>query len=548
VNIKTLAQVGRFKEIVSVLVKYGFGDVVDMLDLPGKKLAHRIAATDPEKTTFERIRLALDELGPTFVKFGQIMSLRSELLPKPMVEELQNLQDNASPIDVVAVRQVIEQTLMTTLEEVCILFDDTPLAAASLSQVHRGVLRSDRSVVAFKVQRPDIRDKIERDLGIMAAIAERLHERVEDLQVHNLPALVALVRRTLERELDFSREARYMQIAGSYMRDVPGIYVPEVFTDLTTERLLVMEYVEGESLRDLSPAELERPERLACRGLRATVKQILEDGFFHADPHPGNILILDGKTIGLLDWGMVGRLTPKDRQELIDLLAAVVEKDSERLVDAILAIAESGTQIDRRSLERDLLDLLDAHLTASVAELRLGQLMMEIMDLMRDYRLSIPSDLFMMIKSLVTAEGAVRRIYPQLDVVSEVRPYVSRLAKERFKPEVIWHNLRALVFKLAVSPTRFPRRISDIVEKMERGQLRIGFEHRNLSGLQNTFEKIFSRLTMGVIVAAMIIGSSMIITTGLPPLFHGYPLLGLIGFLISGVFGLWLIYDIVRNR
>jgi ubiquinone biosynthesis protein len=402
--------------------------------------------------------------------------------------------------------------------------------------------------VAFKVQRPDIRDKIERDLGIMAAIAERLHDRVENLRVHNLPALVALVRRTLERELDFGREARYMQIARSYMRDVPGIYVPEVFTDLTTERLLVMEYVEGESLRELSPADLEQPERLACRGLRATVKQILEDGFFHADPHPGNILILDGKTIGLLDWGMVGRLTPKDRHELVDLLGAVVEKDSERLVDAILAIAESGTQIDRRSLERDLLDLLDAHLTASVAELRLGQLMMEIMDLMREYRLSIPSDLFMMIKSLVTAEGTVRRIYPRLDVVSEVRPYVTRLAKERFRPEVIWHNLRALVFKLAVSPTRFPRRIGDIVEKMERGRLRIGFEHRNLSGLQNTFEKIFSRLTMGVIVAAMIIGSSMIITTGLPPLFHGYPLLGLIGFSISGLFGLWLIYDIVRNR
>jgi len=548
VNLKTVANLGRFKEIISVFVKYGFGDIIDMLELPGRRLAHRITATDPDLSSYERIRLALDELGPTFVKFGQIMSLRSELLPKPLVLELQKLQDDASPLDADLVKAAVERNLAGGLDKVCRYFDAAPVAAASLSQVHRAVLRESGRVAAFKVQRPDINSKIERDLAILALIAERLHERVATLKVHNLPALVHLVRRTLERELDFSREARYMEIAGRHMADVPGIYVPQVFSALSTRRLLVMEYVEGERLREVDPARLKDPKKMAVQGLHAAVKQILEDGFFHADPHPGNTIIRNGDTICLLDWGMVGRLTAADRFELIDLLAATVEKDSARLADIILDIAQAGAEIDRRGLERDLMDILDAHLAGSVAELHLGRLMLDIMDIIQDYRLRVPSNLFMMIKALVTAEGSVRLLDPSLDVVSEVRPYVRRLTMERFKPHVIWHALRNLAFKLAASPSRFPRRMSTLLSKMETGRLNIGFEHHNLGGLQQTLDQIFSRLTMGVIVAALIVGSSLIITTGIPPLFYGYPLLGLIGFLISAVFGLWLLYDIVRRR
>jgi ubiquinone biosynthesis protein len=548
VKLKTLVNLGRFKEIVSVFVKYGFVEFVRMLDFPGRHLADRAMEADPALTPYERFRMALDELGPTFVKFGQIMSLRSDLLPKPLVEELQKLQDEASPVAVEAIKDVIRKNIARRWEEMFLSFDDAPLAAASLSQVHRAVLRNGPTEVALKVQRPDIEPKIRRDLSILESIAERLHEHMPDMRVYDLPSLVALVRRTLERELNFHREARYTQIARSHMEGLEGIHVPRVLFEHSTPQLLVMEYVRGENLRTLDRDLLEDPAMLARNGLQASVKQLLEVGFFHADPHPGNILISDGNTIVMLDWGMVGRLTPADRHEMVDLLAAIVEKDSRRLVDTLLTITDGGVDIDRRRLERDLLDILDAHLIAAVSELRLGELVLEITELIRKYHLRIPPDLFMMIKALVTVEGTVQMIHPEMDIVTEIRPHLESLAARRFYPESLWRGLRTFLFKLASAPTRFPRRIGDIVEKMEQGRLRVGFEHRNLGGLQKTLEKIFSRLTMGIILAAMIIGSSLIVTAGIPPVFHGYPLLGLAGYLISALLGFWLIFDILRNR
>lgn len=547
-NLKTLANLGRFKEIVSVFAKYGFADVVRLLDLPGRQIADRIMDVDPEVTPYARFRMALDELGPTFVKFGQIMSLRSEVLPKPLVEELQKLQDDAAPVDVEAIKSVVQANLQQPWNKVFLSFDDAPLAAASLSQVHRAVLREGPTEVALKVQRPDIESKIARDLSILESIAERMHERLPAMRIYELPRLVELIRRTLERELDFYREARYTQIARSHLEDLEGIHVPKAFLRLCTPQLLVMDFVHGKNLRTIDRNLLEDPASLARSGLNATVKQLFEKGFFHGDPHPGNVLISEDNTIVLLDWGMVGRLTPRDRSEMVDLITAIVEKDSRLLVDTLLTITTGEIDIDRRSLERDLLDILDAHLVASLSELRLGQLVLEIMELIRKYRLSVPADLLMMIKSLVTAEGTVRLIHPEMDIVTEMRPHLKRLAAERFNPQLLWQGARTFLFKLAASPARFPRQIGDIIEKMERGKLRIGFEHRHLGGLLKTLEKTFSRLTMGVILAALIIGSSLIVTAGIPPIFHGYPLLGLTGYLISAVLGLWLIFDILHNR
>ncbi|HSO20938.1 MAG TPA: AarF/UbiB family protein, partial [Desulfosarcina sp.] len=526
---------------ITVAVKYGFGDIIGMLGLPGQDLSDRILNVEPDTTPHRRIRRALDDLGPTFIKFGQIMSLRSDLLPKPLIEELQQLQDKASPVDAQTIRKVIRQNIDGPWEAVFFSFDETPLAAASLSQVHRAVLRDGLAQVALKVQRPDIAAKIDQDLSILGSIAKRIHDRVADLRNYALPELVDTIRRSLARELDFSREGRYVQIARGHLADLEGVYVPRVYMAYTRPQLLVLEYVSGESLNHLDRESLADPALLAGNGLRATVRQIFEVGFFHADPHPGNMLVSEGKTIILLDWGMVGRLTAEDRYELVDLITAIVEKDSRRLVDALLTIAAPGGEVNRRSLERSLMDILDAHLVASVGEIRLGRLVMEIMEMIRQYRLKIPADLFMMIKSLVTAESTVRMIHPEMDIVAEIRPHLESIAVKRFHPESIFRRMRGFLFKLTTAPTKFPRRIGDIVEKMEQGRLRVGFEHRNLDGLQHTLEKTFSRLTMGVILAALIIGSSLIITTGIPPIVLGYPLLGLAGYLVSALLGLWLV-------
>jgi ubiquinone biosynthesis protein len=547
-KMKTIANISRLKDIVSVFVKHGFEDVVRMLDLPGKAFTRRIVDPDPNLSSFARLRLALEELGPTFIKFGQIMSLRSELLPAPLITELGKLQDEVPPEDIDGIRPVIESSLGQPLNDIFIIFDEQPLAAASLSQVHRAVLRDGRKPLALKVQRPGIRSKIETDLEILAHAANLLHERKASLRMYDLPGLVRAIRQTLQRELDFSREARYMQIARNLMAGLSGVHIPRVYTDMSRKRLLVMEYVRGRKLKEIDRRRLTNAETLAKKGMQAIIKQILEDGFFHADPHPGNLLIADGETMSLLDWGMVGRLTQQDRHVLLNLMAAIVERDAQRLCDALLVITSGSSDLERQELERDLLNLMDYHITATLKELHLKRLIIDMMTIVRKYGLRIPSNHFITLKSLITAEGTARLLYPQLDVVGEMEPYVRRLAALRFKPDVLWRHLRTLIFEIAASPTKLPRQIGEIIHKLERGNLRLRFEHHNLADLLTILDKTFSRLTMGIIAAAMIIGSSLIINTGIPPLYLGYPVLGLVGYLISAVLGLWVVFDILRSR
>jgi ubiquinone biosynthesis protein len=547
-DLKTLASLGRFKDIVMILMKYGFDDLIDRLEVPGIELIKKIHKADPELGTFERIRCALEDLGPTFVKFGQIMSLRPDLLPPELIDELSKLQDDVAPVEFSQIKETVEKNTMRPLQETFSIFDAEPLAAASISQVHHGVLKRDGRIASIKVQRPGIRLKIKTDLDILAVIADRLHERVDDLKIYDLPNLVRVTRRNLLRELDFKREARNMKIASSYTDENLEIYIPEVYEEYCTERLLVMEYVQGTKLKDLKTEALTDPESTAKQGLKAAIKQILDDGFFHADPHPGNLLITEEERICLMDWGMTGRLSERDRHELIDLMKSVVDKDSEAMVHALLRISSAGEAIDQRGLERELLDVLDSYYAVPIKEMNIGQLLMAITELLRTYRLSLPPDLVIMIKALVTAEGTARLIYPDLDIVSEAKDYISDLALERFKPASLWRGLRFNLSQFFSLQKEMPRRMLQILNKADRGELTLGFRHENLGGLRKTLDNITNRLTFGIIIAAMIIGSSMIITTGIGPLLFGFPALGIIGYLISGLLGLWLIFNIIRQR
>ena len=547
-DIRTLATVGRFKEIVVTLFNYGFDDLVDRLEIPGAGVLKRFRKTRPSLSTYERIRLTLEELGPTFIKFGQIMSQRPDLLPKALIFELRKLQDEVPPESFETIRSVVEDSVKGPLESVFSDFEEQPVAAASLSQVHRAVLRKTGETVAVKVQRSGIEPKIKKDLDILAAIVKRLHERIEEVAVYDLPSLVQVTSRTLMRELDFTREAQYMRIARSMLSEDTAVHVPEVYGEATTRKMLVMEFVEGERLRDLDPRTLAEPERLAKEGLRLTIKEVLEYGFFHADPHPGNLIIRHDGVLCILDWGMVGRLTDGDRYELIELISAVTERDSKRLVDALLLITQAQSGVNRRALERELLDILDSYAAVPIGEINMGSALLDITAVLREFRIRVPSDLAVMIKALVTSEGTARQIYPDLDVFSEAEEQVKLLATKRFRPKAVWRGIRNLFFHLVSLRENLPARMASIVEKVERGDLSIRFEHENLGGLRRTMENVSNRLTFGVIIGAMIIGSSMIITTGVEPLLFGLPALGLIGYLISGILGLWLIFNIIRTR
>ncbi len=547
-EIKAVANLGRFKDIVITLFKYGFDDVVERLDLPGKFIIDKIYSAHGEMNTWQRIRFTLEELGPTFIKLGQILSLRPDLMPPPLILELQKLQDRVTPVPYAEMLPLLQENLKRPISEVFEVFEEEPIAAASLAQVHRAVLRDAREPVAVKIQRPGIRHIVETDLRILAALARQLHERMESVYVYNLPELVMEFRRNLLGELDFSREARNMRISQGNFAEVPDVRIPRLFQSYCTQQMITMELIQGTKLNDLQLNRLANRETLAKRGLYMTIKQVLEDGFFHADPHPGNLFILDNHIFCLLDWGMVGRLTPDARFEVIEIITAIVQKDSERLMDILLRFADWNTEINQRLLQRELLDILDIYHNIPIRQVNISHLLWDIAGLLQEYQIKLPSDLAIMLKALVTAEGTARQLYPDLNVVAETRPYIEKLALEPWKPEILWRTFRRNLNHIYRLQKQLPARIGRILEKVDHGDLNIQFEHRNLESMRSTLENVANRVTLALIVAAMIVGSSMIITTGVEPLLFGFPTLGVVGYMISAILGLWLIYNIIRTR
>jgi len=546
-DFSTVAKLRRFKDIVSTLLKYGLDEVVQRLNFPGAKLIKRIYTVEQEMGIYERIRCVLEDLGPTFVKFGQIMSLRPDLLPSDLLFELSKLQDEVPPVEISEIRTVVEKGLGQSIENVFSTFDNESIAAASISQVHRAVLKKEGSIVVAKVRRPGIRKMIQADLDILESVARRLHENSDDLKPYDLPNLVSVVRRNLMREIDFRIEAQNLKIASTFASET-DVHIPEVYKDYCSEQMLVMEYVQGEKIRDIDPGR-EDALSLAKQGLNAAIKQILEDGFFNADPHPGNLLVTADMQLCILDWGMAGHLTERDRYELIDLLKSVVDKDSDALVHVLLRLSRSdGAVIENRALERELLYILNTYYAVPIRDVNIGKLLLAIMTVLRNYHLQLPTDFVIMVKALVTAEGTARQVYPELDVVSEAKNYISRLAEQRFNPDNLWRSFQTNVYNIWTAQRDIPRQLLNIFSKLERGNLGLHFHLEKLERLVNTLENSSNRLTTGIIVAALIMGSSMIITTGVGPFIFGFPVLGVIGYFISTVMGLWLVITILRGK
>jgi ubiquinone biosynthesis protein len=547
-DFNSIIKLSRFKTILVTLLKYGFDDLAQRLDLPGSRIIKKIDPAEDNLETYERIRRVIEDLGPTFVKLGQIMSLRPDLLPPPLIKQLSKLQDEVPPIPLKEIHSVVEAGMGRSMSEVFSIFDAEPLAAASISQVHRAVLRKEGQIVSVKVQRPGIRRRMEADLDILAAIASRLHERSHDLKTYDLPNLVKVTRRNLLREIDFTREARNMKIAGTYRSGSSSVYIPRVFDEYCYKKILVMEHIHGTKLKDIDSINIDNAEEMAKEGLKAAIKQILEDGFFHADPHPGNVLVNDGGRLCLLDWGLVGRLTEKDREMLIDLLKAIVEKNGDAMVHTLLRICTREGLVDEDALERELLDIVDSYFAVPVKEMNIGQILMAITELLRAHHLRLPPDLVIMVKALVTAEGTARQIYPGLDVLSESEGYVRQLASKRYQPRNLWRSITTAICRVFAAQREIPKRLLQILDRIGQGDLKVNFRLENIGDLINAVENSSNRMAFSIIIASLIIGSSMIITTGVGPLLFGFPAIGVIGYLISAVLGLWLVFNIIRTR
>jgi ubiquinone biosynthesis protein len=541
---ETARDLGRIQEIGAVLLRYGFGDLVRRL---GIVLHWKEAAQSAPLNAPESARRALQDLGPTFVKLGQILATRIDLFPPEWIAELEKLQDRAPASPYPEVRAQLSDDLGGPPETVFAAFDAQPIAAGSIAQVHRGRL-ADGTDVAVKVRRPGIVPVVEADLRLLARLAEMLEARFPELARFRPREVVRQFAGTLRRELDLATECRNAERVAASFRDRPEIVVPKVYWDWTSERVNVQQYIDGTPSRDpeaLAAAGLDRA-MLAHRGAQAMLKMVLEDGFFHADPHPGNVFYLPGNRVAFIDFGMAGHLSERRRDELVRLLGGLVGRDAEGVVDILLEWA-GAAQVESEKLAADVDAFIDRYHGLPLQELRMGAMLADMTTLLREHRLALPPDLALVLKACVTLETYGRELDPQFDMVGEAAPFLEAATLERFGPARLarrgWRAGRILLDTLA----DLPRDLRELVRSARNGRLQVHVDLTSLYRFGQQLDGAANRLAIGIVTAAFIVGSAIVMTVEGGPTLLGLPLFGLLGFLGAAVAGAWLLISILRS-
>lgn len=551
---RTYRHLERLIEILGIAFKFGFGDVIDRLKIEqyldlGRKIFSRKDHKEIEALSRpQRLRLALEELGPTFVKMGQMLSTRADLLPPDFVTELARLQDEVAPFPFEQVKEIIETELNTRPDITFQTIDTEPMAAASIGQVHKAWLR-DGSAVVVKVQRPDIMGTIDADLEIMLHLAGLMEKHLEGWDVHRPTKLVEEFARNLNNELDYTNEAANMERLASLLADDPLAYIPKVFPRATTPRVLTMEFIKGIKSGALERLRSEGYDlkEIAARGADLMMKQIFVHGFFHADPHPGNLMILPENIICFLDFGMMGRLDRMTREEIVNFVVAVARRDESTMVTALLALTRYEMEPDRRELERAVSDLVNRHLYRPLREIQLGKLLQQLFDVTARFRLHIPPDILLLVKAVTTLEGLGQRLDPEFDVIKAASPFVQKIQLDRFRPQRLARDMMGYSHEMFHLLREVPGDFKAVLRLVKQGKLKIEFEHIGLTPFLNTQDRTSNRLAFAIVIASLVIGSSLIIHSGIPPKWHDIPLIGLAGYVVAGLMGFWLLVSILRR-
>ncbi|MDR0355865.1 MAG: hypothetical protein LBJ64_09065 [Deltaproteobacteria bacterium] len=539
----------RLTELTRIMVKFGFDEIFDRIGLGDVLLRARrlvgLTVPDHRPTRPRRLRQALEEMGLVFVKLGQYLSTRQDILPPEYLAELAILQDSVPPMPSTEVERILKEELPEgIIEEI----SEKPLAAASIGQVHEARL-TDGSEVVVKVRRPGLKRQIATDMEILAELAGQVERYLPFPEFVQPKDVVAEFKRNLNSELNFRLEAVNLERFGRYYSQWARVKIPALRKSLCTENILVMEKISGLRLDDLEGFKRTGidPASVAKLVSKAAIDQIMRFGFFHADPHPGNILVMPGPVLGYLDFGLIGVVDRRFRDSLMGLALGVVKKNEAGVVRHLLRLTRRETAPNREKLELEIGAFMETHLSGSLKDIKIGLLLKDALELLTQHELIIPNDLLLLVKTLVQLESLGLKLDPNFNVINEVRPILVNLYRRRFSP-MYWldvANRRGL--EMATTLESLPEDLSPLYKTLKSGRLPADLTIKGFERMGQFLNQASYRLSFAIVLASLVIGSSVVMHAKLPPLWRGLPILGLVGFLGAGVVGFWLVLDFLRK-
>lgn len=553
---RTVARARRYRHILAVLARYGLEDLVDILQ---RRVADRfgrravptyVRRLSPDRPRTVRVRLALEELGPTFIKLGQLLSTRPDLIPADYVAELERLQDRVPPEKPGTIQAAVEEELGKTLGKVFTAFDPEPVGAGSIAQVHRARTVDGRDVVV-KVRRPGVVDIIRVECEILHNLAGMLKSRMDERDMIDPVEVVREFTAAIEKEVDLGHERQNQLRFAAHFADEPNIHVPAVYRDLCTDALLTMEYIDG--VKAVSAAALKErgldPKAIAETGVNFIMRQIFDTGFFHTDPHPGNFLLTDGNVLVPLDFGQVATLTERDRDMVSDIMMAIVDDDAA----AIIGVFRRNEIIDHGDpdgrLASDIRELMDIYRNQPLKDIPFQRVISRCFQLLRKHRVHPPLQFTMMLKSMMTAESVATMLDEEFQIIAYIKPYAQKIAFRRLDPRRLTRNLRDFGKQLTDLATHAPEDINEVLKKAREGRVQIRVHHEHLENLSDTIDKSSNRISFALIIAALLVASSMLVGQDKSILgVVNMQTLGVAGYIVATIIGLWLTLSILRGR
>ncbi|MBN2355081.1 AarF/ABC1/UbiB kinase family protein [candidate division KSB1 bacterium] len=541
----------RYRQIVAVLVKYGFAELLQQLNIHLQlriRLSRRRKEPIDTVTAAERLRRALEELGPTFIKLGQLLSTRSFLLPPEFIEELSKLQDRVRPVAFDQIKIIIEQELGKPLDQLFSHIETKPLASASIAQAHKAVLPDGEKVVV-KVQRPNILGLIQTDLAILNDLAVLIERYIEESRQYNPVDIVYELNRTTSRELDFTHEARNVEQFGRNFIDNPDIAVPTVYWSYCGRKIVTLELVEGIKISLINQLRQQQIDlgRIAHIGAQFILKQVFVDGFFHADPHPGNLFVTPEGKIAPVDFGIVGRLDSYLMDELSDLTLGVWMRDVDLIIRGFINLGAVDPEADIHPLRSDLSEFIQSYYGLSLIQFNMKELIEEAIKIFSRHRLRFPSNLLLLIKTAGTYEDLGRQLDPDFDFFKELEPFIKKIISRRMSPTKFAYESGKFLRDLIDLIKMLPREMELILKRIRKGHMAIELQHHGLEKLIQEMDRSFNRLSFSLIIASLMVASSLILVLDKGPLLFGFPLFGVVGYFLAGILGIGLIIAILKS-